>query len=398
VDARVILRNFRRLAGHPWIASKLVKLEAEKTFFNLSHPYHRGGEAGKIRQVSLRITDLCNLRCRTCGQWGESGFLIGDDLKRRRQEEVPPSRYLRVLADLIRNGHRPLVYIWGGEPMLYGGILDLMGSITSLRLPVSIATNGTRLAESAEPMVKTPLFLLQVSVDGHCAELHNRLRPSAGNGDNFDQVVKGLDSVRNMRRLLGSTLPLIASLTVISRENAAHLEDIYEAFRHRVDLFVFYLSWWIDEEHAALHEKDFCRRFGKTPSRHRGWIGTWRPEDFELLDRQIRRLLSRAGRASSPPITMIPAILGASNLRKYYSEHGERFGFDQCVSIHQTVEINSNGDLSPCRDYPDYVVGNVKESTITELWNSQAYRAFRRSLAGEGLMPVCSRCCGLMGY
>ena len=61
------------------------------------------------------------------------------------------------------------------------------------------------------------------------------------------------------------------------------------------------------------------------------------------------------------------------------------------------MEVNSNGDLSPCRDYHDYVVGNIKEATITELWNSPAYRKFRQSLATEGLMPVCSRCCGLDG-
>jgi radical SAM protein with 4Fe4S-binding SPASM domain len=398
VGPGVILGNAQRLLGHPWIASKLLKLEGEKTFFNLLHPWHRDGRAGQVRQVGLRITDLCNLRCRTCGQWGERGFLLGEDLKKRRQEEVPPSRYLQLFADLIRNGHRPLVYVWGGEPMLYAGILDLVEAITSLRLPVSIATNGTRLAESAERLVRAPLFLLQVSVDGHCGELHNRLRPAAGKADNFEEIVRGLDSVRKKRASLGSALPLIASLTVISRENAAHLEDIYEAFRHRVDLFVFYLSWWIDEEHALLHEADFRRRFGMTPSKHRGWIGTWRPEDLESLDRQIRRLLSRSARESSPPITLIPSIRGAGNLRRYYTDHGERFGFEQCVSIHQTLEINCNGDVSPCRDYHDYVVGNVKESTLTELWNAPAYLRFRRSLGGEGLMPVCSRCCGLMGY
>jgi radical SAM protein with 4Fe4S-binding SPASM domain len=86
------------------------------------------------------------------------------------------------------------------------------------------------------------------------------------------------------------------------------------------------------------------------------------------------------------------------NLRTYYTDHRARFGYDQCISIYQVVEINSNGDLSPCRDYHDYVVGNIKEATITELWNSPAYQKFRRSLSQEGLMPVCSRCCGLMGY
>jgi len=62
------------------------------------------------------------------------------------------------------------------------------------------------------------------------------------------------------------------------------------------------------------------------------------------------------------------------------------------------MEVNSNGDVSPCRDYHDYVVGNIRQSTLTELWNSEAYKKFRCSVTRDGLMPVCTRCCGLMGY
>ena len=116
------------------------------------------------------------------------------------------------------------------------------------------------------------------------------------------------------------------------------------------------------------------------------------------MERQLAAVLARSRGAKAPPVTIIPNVTGEADLRTYYTDHQARFGFEQCISIYQAVEVNSNGDLSPCRDYHDYVVGNLKEATITELWNSQAYRKFRHSLASEGLMPVCSRCCGLMGY
>jgi radical SAM protein with 4Fe4S-binding SPASM domain len=132
--------------------------------------------------------------------------------------------------------------------------------------------------------------------------------------------------------------------------------------------------------------------------KHRGWIGNWTPDDYGLLDRQLRTLAGRSRRASAPPVTILPPIAGEDNLRAYYTDHEVRFGFDQCISTFQVVEVNSNGDVSPCRDYHDYVVGNVKESTLSQLWNAGPYRRFRRSLAEDGLMPACSRCCGLMGY
>jgi radical SAM protein with 4Fe4S-binding SPASM domain len=395
----VLLKHLIPMARHPWIWTKLVKLQGEKWLFDFLHPRAENGKAYKIRQASFRITDRCNLRCRTCGQWGENGFLHHGNLSELKNQEVAVSRYREVLSDLVSRNHRPLVYFWGGEPMLYNGLLDLIEASASLGLPASIANNGTGLAKAAERLVEAPLFLCQVSIDGHCAELHNHLRPSAAGGKrNFEDIEEGLGVLNAIRTQQRKTLPIIASLTVISKENLNHLVSIYETFRNRVDLFVFYLSWWIGPDEAKAHEADFKGRFGFHPTRHRGWIGGWKPEDYHKLDRQIRTLLARSRPLDATPVTLIPHVAGPDNLKRYYTDHGCRFGFDKCISIYQAVEVNSNGDISPCRDYHDYVVGNIKEDNITDLWNSPAYTRFRKSIATKGLMPVCSRCCGLMGY
>ncbi|MFZ5448731.1 MAG: SPASM domain-containing protein [Thermodesulfobacteriota bacterium] len=394
----MVVKNFRRLAKHPWIATKLATLQSEKWLFNLLYPRAKNGWARQIRQLSFRITDLCNLRCHTCGQWGDQGFLHGRNLRELKQSEVSPERYFEVLRDLVDHGHHPFVYLWGGEPMLYEGSLELIEEATRLRLPTAIATNGTRIAAAAERLVKAPMFLLQLSIDGHDAASHNQARPGVGGADNFADIQAALAAVGEMRRAHRGTLPLIASLTTISQHNFRHLVDIYESFRDKVDLFVFYLSWWIDSDNLMAHEADFSRRFGFRPMRPQGWVGGWRPDDYRELDHQLQAVLERSQAVTAPAVTLIPSVTGEDNLRTYYTDHKARFGFEQCISIFQAVEVNSNGDLSPCRDYHDFVVGNIKEATITELWNSPAYRQFRRSLATEGLMPVCSRCCGLMGY
>jgi radical SAM protein with 4Fe4S-binding SPASM domain len=398
ISPGLIFKTFRQVAKHPWIASKLVALQGEKWLFNLLYPQAAEGFANRIRQLSIRITDVCNLRCHTCGQWGDQGFLHEKNLRELKKSEVPLGRYLEILDDLVQHGHRPNVYLWGGEPMLYEGTLELIERAAALGLPTAIATNSTRIAAAAPRLVEAPMFLLQISIDGHDAELHNKLRPAAGGHDNFADIQAALAAVHQARQAKGRDLPLIASLTVISRDNIPHLVDIYETYRDRVDIFVFYLSWWIDKEQAQAHEEDFQRRFGFAPRLHRGWVGGWKPDDFKELDRQLQTLMKRSRSLSAPPVTLIPPIRGEENLRTYYNDHQARFGFEQCISIYQVVEIDSNGDLSPCRDYHDYVVGNIKDLTITELWNSPAYRRFRHSLTTEGLMPVCSRCCGLMGY
>lgn len=390
IGRAAILALFWRIAQHPWIAKRLLELQTEKWLFNVTHP------AGRIRQVSLRITDQCNLRCATCGQWGHRGYLHGQSLADLKRSEVSVARYQELFRDLVAHRHHPLVYFWGGEPLLYRGLLDLIDSAAAHRLPPAIATNGTGMADAAARLVNAPLFLLQVSIDGPTAEIHNRIRPSGGNGNNFADIERGLEAVRAERVARRRSLPLIASLTTISDSNANHLANLYRAFADRVDLFVFYLAWWIDEPNALEHERDFSRRFGFEPRKHRGWIGGWKPSDAPSLARQLDELnrLQRSG----PPVIFIPNIRTVDQLQAYYTQHRERFGFDQCISIHQVLEVNSNGDVSLCRDYSDYVVGNIQQSTFTELWDSAAARRFRESLASEGLMPVCSRCCGLMGY
>jgi radical SAM protein with 4Fe4S-binding SPASM domain len=282
--------------------------------------------------------------------------------------------------------------------MLYDGIVDLIEAAAGLGLPVMMTTNGTGVAAAAPRLAKAPLFGLQLSIDGHTPELHNRLRPGAGAVNNFAQIDAALTAIRQAREDVGQGLPLITAITVITRDNAGHLVDIYQAFHRRVDLFVFCLSWWIDEDAARAHEADFTRRFGFPPQRHRGYLSDLRPEDYRLLHHQLEELLSRSRPWGATPVSIIPPLTSEADLTTYYTDHGARFGKQRCTAIFQEMQIMSDGQVTPCRSYIDYPVGNVKEATLTELWNSPAYVNFRQSLMQEGLMPVCSRCCGLLGF
>ncbi|MBU1909525.1 MAG: radical SAM protein, partial [Verrucomicrobia bacterium] len=106
IGSGAVWRGLWPVLKRPWIASRLVSLQLEKHLFAWRYPPHPDGRAGKIRQVSLRLTDLCNLRCGTCGQWGEQGYLRGEDLKKLKASEVPPARYIELFRDLAAHGHR----------------------------------------------------------------------------------------------------------------------------------------------------------------------------------------------------------------------------------------------------------------------------------------------------
>lgn len=398
VPINTVLKTALKVLERPKYAKNVAMIQVDKFLRNLS-PRSDEGTANRIRQCSIRITDICNLRCHTCGQWGDSGFLKSCTVSDLKKAEVKPERYLQLLRDLHEHGHTPSVYLWGGEPMLYKGSVEVIEEAARLGMAPSIATNGTGLVQHAERLVSAPMFVVQISVDGPDAAIHNASRPGANPSvDNFSTITKAIDRINEIRKEKGQRLPLIAALTTINNVNYNRLVDIYDVFRDKVDVCVFYLAWWIDEKSAELHAKDFENRFGFKPEKHFGWVGSWQPPDYEVLSDQLKRLNSLAASLSGPAVVIMPPISDPKDLERYYSDHACTFGFDRCVSIFSAVEINSNGDMSPCRDYHDYVVGNVKTRTITELWNSEPYRKFRKSITEEGLMPVCTRCCGLMGY
>ena len=92
---------------------------------------------------------MCNLRCHSCGQWGDNGYLVGESLKDLKQREVPVEIYKNLVDQIVDEGWSPVWYIWGGEPMLYPGLIELMHYIKDRGMPISLVSNATNIARRA---------------------------------------------------------------------------------------------------------------------------------------------------------------------------------------------------------------------------------------------------------
>ncbi|MBK06304.1 MAG: radical SAM protein [Deltaproteobacteria bacterium] len=400
VNPSFFIKNIYKSFREDWkTAYSFMRFQAAKESWNLRHRNKEiDGTGDKIELVSLRITDMCNLRCHSCGQWGDNGYLVGTPLKELKQREVPVERYKKLVDDVMATGSRPIWYIWGGEPMLYPGIIELLYYIKERGMPISLVTNGTHVAKRAEELLDT-LKILHVSVDGPNPEIHNAQRPGVSKKhDNFKAVEAGLKAISDGKKARGQTFPYLVPISCITSYNIDYLADLYDFTSQYADAQMLYLTWWIDAQSAAEHTHDFERRFGFKPKTHYGWIGTWKDFDYSKLLDKYDELWSKWEKSGKCPPVMMPRVSGAEEIEKYYLDHSATFGYDQCVSIYMTVEIDSNGDVSYCRDYHDYIVGNIREESILDIWNNEKSKKFRKSITKEGIMPVCRRCCGLMGF
>lgn len=352
--------------------------------------YHlRKGRSAPFIQVDMKITNLCNLRCKMCGQWGERGWHHSHQSSFMK-EIVSLDTYKRMVDDI--SSIKPWIYIWGGEPFLYPDLIPLLRYMKMKDLVVSIVTNGTKLIEYPEDLVEIGCNVLMVSVDGQ-ADIHDKIRGVKGT---FNKVMRGFKIVQEEKKKCGRSKPSMIILATVCEDNVHKLDEVFEIAEDvHADALVAYYGWFQTEESCQRHEAIIQEKLGTTPVSPRGWIWDYDKIDTDALVESVKRIESREW---SFPYLFAPQ-LSYEEIPLYYREHGNLFGYPRkCVNPWVTMEILPNGDVATCRDYPDYVVGNIKEDNILNIWNNERYRKFRTVLKKEGLFPICSRCCELMGW
>jgi cyclic pyranopterin phosphate synthase len=143
----------------------------------------------KISYLRLSVTDRCDLRCVYC---------MAEDMTFLPKSEVLSLEELERLAGaFIRLGTGKL-RLTGGEPLVRRGILDLIGDLgrnylaTGQLRELTLTTNGTQLAKSADSLRAAGIQRINVSLDSLDPE---RFRRITRTGD-LPQVMDGLRAAK----------------------------------------------------------------------------------------------------------------------------------------------------------------------------------------------------------
>jgi|SRR5271157_77669 len=372
-----LLRGFMRASYKKYVQSQLDYMKKD-------------GSSNSLWLLSPRITHRCNHRCAICGQWGKSGYNATEGTP-KVTGEVPLEVYKRVVDEVAPK--KVHVYITGGEPFLYEPLVPLVNYIKQSGLTVQIVTNGVGLEKNASTIVDNGWDMLCVSLDGP-KEIHDKCRGVQGA---FDTAFKGILKIQKLKKEKKKKKPAFFILTTISKNNESVLIDtVKEAEKLSPDGMVIYYSWFTTECIGQTHTKAARESLGITPFAWKGYVRDTTDLDTTKIAEQVRRI--KSGKFKMP-IMFVPE-LKLTEIRKYYHEPENFFGYRKCVAPWFQLDIMPNGDTVTCRDFPDFVTGNIKESSIFDIYNGEKHRAFRRALKSRknGVFPICSRCCGLMGY
>jgi len=342
---------------------------------NLSHQlrYKMGGSylngwSHPPEVINAFITDICNLGCRQChyANSDKPGFSLNvvghmqPSIFRKFMDEIPGS---------------PIVSFTGGEPLLHPDVIDLIVYAKQKGRFCTLVSNGWRLADKAQEICESGLDVLSVSVDGP-EETHNSIRGKKS----FEHLVIGLETI-----LKQSDRPIIFIGFTISDLNFDQLVQTYELAKNwGVDGLSINHLWMQTDE--MVHELN--ARYSIFAGDHVSWEVNNDAIDVNYLSDslEIIRESSRGGKM----VVLENPYLNRQEITDWYRNPQKpvRHRTVRCGWIR--MKLWADGKVKPCRDYE---VGDITKNNAEAIWNGDKYQEFRKLLAQEGMLPICTRCC-----
>ena len=349
--------------------------------------------SGKIHNVNLELSIICNLRCQMCWWWGENG--VGFKLVQSNDsivtKQLAKEEVFKIVDELAAT-HRPSFYISGGEPFIRGDTLDIIEYIASKGLSVVTNDNGTLLNDTQlERLARIKKLTINFSIDGP-RDVHDKIR-GKGTYEKTTSTIKKLIEYRGH-----SMFPAIKTNTTFSPFILGRIDELIRELQNEVGVDATRLQhlWFTDKEHAEAHKKVLHIALGTNEGTNvDSHVISWPSLDYvkSLADEIIKIEHSKY----SKPVYIHPRM-SKEDIARYYTDLSY-VRADRCVIAWNNIFIRANGNVMFCPDewMTDFKLGNVREHSISELWNNDKARLFRRELWKRKLYPGCARCCVING-
>lgn len=282
--------------------------------------------------VRIEPASACNLKCVHC----PTGVF---DMERR---VMPMDLFERVLSEVARHVPpiRVAVLYHGGEPFLNKNFLKMVAAVKGLGIPlVKTVSNGMLIKpEMAEAIVTSGLDAIEISMDGTSPEENDAIRRRSS----FATIREVVRALVNANRKHGK--PLTVSISTTQFWKVADYQAGVEAV-------------------APAYVKEALADVFEDLNIKTTWAMLWPSgepqEGFDILwdDRN----------------------------------QNEATG---CDLLEDTISIRADGKVVPCcYDLTSHtVVGNIRDTSLEDIWNGEAFRRFRRDFAAKNYPPLCQEC------
>ncbi len=359
------------------IFKKLIGARIAARFSNGVSPY--------LNFVIFDLTWRCNLRCKMCFLYGQSGAKKKFNQSSLRKEEMSVDEWKKVVDDVLP--FNPTIHLFGGEPFLYEKSIELIKYIKSRGLRCQITTNGTFLENKAEGIVESGLDEIWVSIDGP-QEVHDKIR---GVNNSYRKILDGIVRINDLKTKMNIRTPVMRIICTISDMNYLRLEDLVRSLEpYNLYSILFSHVRFINKHLADEHDSVFQREFQTGSPAWFSYIMDVNKMDVNRLIEELNKLKSNNYHTHID----FETHFSPSEIKKYYTNVEYSFK-KKCIAPWLTALISPEGHVSPC---PGYYVGNVRTASFKDIWNGEKCMQFRRTLSEVKKFPACDRCLSIHKY
>lgn len=339
----------------------------------------------------IEHTDICNARCIMCNH----SFTKNHGCKFMDMDIIHKlEKYFPYVNCIILNGI--------GEPLLHPQIKELMTTYAKYGIKLSTNTNMSVMdPEIAEIMQKT-FCDIQISCDAADKETYEKIRK----GLSFEKFKK------NVRILRAAGDVEICMATVVMRQNVTQLPRIVELASELGCAKVILLD--LNTSHLLQNTNDCARSFPATACYYMDRakeIGDKLGVIVHTLDYTYN--IKKAAIDEENTALQREPLFHSENLYRELYKMYEKIGFinptfkaietDYCtaskfrsVGYCQFVEnrpfISANGDMFNCCTRRMHSMGNILESSFSNVWNGEAMQRIRHIFNKGHLPKYCTGC------
>jgi radical SAM protein with 4Fe4S-binding SPASM domain len=336
--------------------------------------------------IVLQLLENCNLRCKMCYQWGETGVYNG--LKPRTLETSVVER----IVDECMPGV-PYYGLFGGEPLMHPDLEKVISKIKSAGSNLYIDTNGTLLEKKAEFLVGMEVNRIWISLDG--TEEMNDLQRGKGV---FRKVIAGIDKLNEGKKKNKKNFPRVGITFIVTPLN--HL-DIEPLFLETIDLdaidtisieFQNFIMEEEFEEYARVLKNEFNVNQVKYAAGLIRDTDEFAGMNFHAIAEQIQRLKEICNKRGISLICQ-PKTMTQENIMRFFSaQWNEMSDFKKtCPLPWIYAEVSASGEVTPCHTFYDLAGGNVHREDFLSIWNGSRMKEIRGRLQ-KSLFPICTAC------
>jgi len=290
--------------------------------------------------LQIELTSRCNERCIHC-------YIPHEN----KNEDIEPVLFYNVLEQCKEMGVLSLT-LSGGEPMMHKNFCEFLHKCKEYDFSVNILSNLTLLNdEIISEMKENRLSSVQVSLYSMNPDIHDEITQLKG----------------SFYRTKASILKLI--------ENDIPLQISCPTMRQNKNCYVDVINW--AQEHKIRAISDYIM-MGK-------YDGTTQNLNNRLSLHEVIKVIN----------DIIKNDVDYQN-RIDLEELENKDNFDISNNIVCGVCISSicmvaNGNVYPCPGWQSYVVGNVKETSLKEIWINSEKVKYLRNLRKKDF-PKCLKC------